>query len=113
MTTRREFMVGVSGLTFSILLEGLCSKPVKHVSAAGHRSPRHRGRARKNCQRLGKASPRRARSGSSNPAVEMARGSQTAIPLIIAEEMDADWSRVVIVPAAPDDKVYGNPASAA
>src|SRR2546423_13066008 len=23
--------------------------------------------------------------------------------------MDADWSRVVIVPAAPDDKIYGNP----
>src|SRR5258705_1018524 len=23
--------------------------------------------------------------------------------------MDADWSRVRIVPAAPDDKVYGNP----
>jgi isoquinoline 1-oxidoreductase beta subunit len=44
-----------------------------------------------------------------NPAVEMGQGSQTAIPLIIADEMDADWSRVVIVPAAPDDKVYGNP----
>src|SRR5256886_2426599 len=44
-----------------------------------------------------------------NPAVEMGQGSQTAIPLIIAEEMDADWSRVVIVPAAPDDKIYGNP----
>src|SRR3954469_18534542 len=39
----------------------------------------------------------------------MGQGSQTAIPLIIADEMDADWSRVVIVPAAPDDKVYGNP----
>src|SRR5439155_23189354 len=44
-----------------------------------------------------------------NPAVEMGQGSQTAIPLIIAEEMDADWSRVRIVPAAPDGKIYGNP----
>src|SRR3989442_4012170 len=27
----------------------------------------------------------------------------------MAEEMDADWPRVRIVPAAPDDKIYGNP----
>ena len=44
-----------------------------------------------------------------NPAVEMGQGSMTAVPRIIAEEMDADWARVVIVPAAPDDKLYGNP----
>src|SRR5712691_4231034 len=64
--TRRQFMVGAAGLTFTVLIDA-------------------------------------------NAAVEMGQGSQTAIPLIIAEEMDADWPRVRIVPAAPDDKVYGNP----
>jgi isoquinoline 1-oxidoreductase beta subunit len=39
----------------------------------------------------------------------MGQGSLTALPLILAEELDADWSKVVIVPAPPIDKIYGNP----
>ena len=42
-------------------------------------------------------------------ATEMGQGSLTSIPVILADEMDADWSRVQIVPAPPDDKIYGNP----
>ena len=42
-------------------------------------------------------------------ATEMGQGSMTALPLIIAEELDADWSRVRIVPAPPLDTIYGNP----
>jgi isoquinoline 1-oxidoreductase beta subunit len=44
-----------------------------------------------------------------SPAVEMGQGSLTSLPLIVAEELDADWSKVRIVPAPPDDKRYGNP----
>ena len=33
----------------------------------------------------------------------------TALPVIIAEELDADWSKVKIVPAPHDAKKYGNP----
>ena len=108
MTTRREFMVGAAGLTFAIALDG-CAGLRGDAKAGGNAA-------------LAEApapSARRVNAWASlspdgtvyivNPAVEMGQGSQTAIPLIIAEEMDADWSRVVIVPAYPDDKVYGNP----
>src|SRR5947199_5894588 len=42
-------------------------------------------------------------------ATEMGQGSMTSLPLIIAEELDADWSRVKIVPAPVNEKIYGNP----
>jgi len=44
-----------------------------------------------------------------SPAAEMGQGSLTSLPLILAEELDADWSKVIIVPAPPIDKIYGNP----
>ncbi|WP_324743209.1 xanthine dehydrogenase family protein molybdopterin-binding subunit [Pseudomonas veronii] len=44
-----------------------------------------------------------------SPVAEMGQGSMTSLPLILAEEMDADWSRVRIVQALADDKIYGNP----
>src|SRR5208282_1940526 len=44
-----------------------------------------------------------------SPAAEMGQGSLTSLPLILAEELDADWARVRIVPAPPNEAVYGNP----
>ena len=45
-----------------------------------------------------------------SPATEMGQGSMTSLPLIIAEELDADWQKVRIVPAPPNAAIYGNPA---
>ncbi len=44
-----------------------------------------------------------------SPAAEMGQGSLTSLPLILADEMDADWAKVKIVPAYPTGKLYGNP----
>jgi len=42
-------------------------------------------------------------------ATEMGQGSMTSLPLVIAEELDADWDKVKIVPAPTLEKIYGNP----
>ena len=39
---------------------------------------------------------------------EMGQGSRTSIPMVIADEMEADWSRVKIVQAEGDEPKYGN-----
>jgi isoquinoline 1-oxidoreductase subunit beta len=44
-----------------------------------------------------------------SPASEMGQGVMTSIPLLIAEEMDADWQKVRIQQAPTDAKAYGNP----
>src|SRR5215213_4013143 len=48
------------------------------------------------------------RSAHGSASAATAR-SPSWLPLIIAEELDADWSRVRIVPAPPLDQIYGNP----
>jgi isoquinoline 1-oxidoreductase subunit beta len=43
------------------------------------------------------------------PAAEMGQGVMTAMPLLIAEEMDLDWNRCRVEQAPYNPKVYGNP----
>jgi len=44
------------------------------------------------------------------PQVEMGQGVYTSIAMILAEELDADFARVTVLHAPPDEKRYANPA---
>src|ERR1700676_4502782 len=43
------------------------------------------------------------------PQVEMGQGVYTAVAMILAEELDADFPQVTLEHAPPNDKLYGNP----
>jgi isoquinoline 1-oxidoreductase subunit beta len=43
------------------------------------------------------------------PQVEMGQGVYTSISMILAEELDADFSKLTLEHAPPSDKLYGNP----
>src|SRR5438128_4063008 len=97
--SRRQVMIGAAGLTFAVAL-GIDRRAAGAVLVA---------------ERSGKTlSPwvSIATDGTitiMSPATEMGQGSMTSLPLIIAEELDADWSKVRVVPAPPIDAIYGNP----
>jgi isoquinoline 1-oxidoreductase beta subunit len=97
--SRRGFMIGIAGLTFAVAagrekfghaateapdIAGTPFNPWVGITPSGEIS-------------------------IMAPATEMGQGSLTSLPLILAEELDADWSKVVVVPAPPIDKIYGNP----
>src|SRR5580700_7988609 len=95
--SRRQIMTGAAGLTFAIAL-GRSEGAFAAMPAA---------------ETQGKAlSPwvSIAPDGTisiMSPATEMGQGSTTSLPLILAEELDADWSKVRVVPAPAIEKIYG------
>ena len=100
--SRRQVMIGVAGLTFAVALARL------EDALAAAPSAEMAGRPLSPWVSI-------ATDGSisiMSPATEMGQGSTTSLPLIIAEELDADWSKVRIVPAPPIEALYGNPGFA-
>lgn len=99
--TRRDFVGGSAGLTFSFAVGGfMTAKPSDVLAAAG-----------KPAQTIG-GWVTIATDGVITikaPAAEMGQGVMTGLPMVIAEELDADWSKVKAEFAPPDAKTFGNP----
>jgi len=94
--SRRHFMVGAAGLTFGFAL-GLPDIAAQAATGTRVMNPWVSIAADGTISIM-------------SPATEMGQGSTTSLPLIVAEELDADWSKVRIVPAPPIEAIYGNPA---
>lgn len=95
--SRRQIMIGAAGLSFAVTL-GCRVDAAEIASESG-------GQALTPWVSI-------APDGTitiMSAATEMGQGSMTSLPLIIAEELDADWRKVKIVPAPVVEKIYGNP----
>jgi isoquinoline 1-oxidoreductase beta subunit len=96
--SRRGFVKGAAGLTFAFTLSGSLVGRMGEALAADA--------AKLNAW---------VTIGADNtitilcPMAEMGQGVLTSLPLILAEELDADWSKVKTDFAPPNPKVYGNP----
>src|SRR5882672_7247065 len=85
---RRDFLKVSGGLVFCLAVDPVFSQDVKTFNAWVRISP----------------------DGTVtiySAGAEMGQGSMTSLPLIVAEEMDADWSKVKIEFAPADASVYG------
>ena len=96
--SRRGFVKGAAGLTFAFTFGGALVAKVSEALAADS--------AKLNAW---------VTIGTDNtitilcPMAEMGQGVLTSLPLILAEELDADWSKVKTDFAPANPKVYGNP----
>jgi isoquinoline 1-oxidoreductase beta subunit len=95
--TRRQIMIGAAGLSFAVALSGRAGAATVGAEKSGTALSPWISIAPDGTLTIMSA------------ATEMGQGSMTSLPLIIAEELDADWDKVRVVPAPPVEAIYGNP----
>jgi isoquinoline 1-oxidoreductase beta subunit len=95
--SRRGVVKGVAGLTFSFALAGaMVGRPFEALAADSARFNAWVTISADNTVTI------------LCPAAEMGQGVLTSLPLVLAEELDADWSKVKCEFAPPNPKLYGN-----
>ena len=103
--TRRRFIVGSAAVAGALVL-GVSLRGLRRGPA---------GAAGASANGVLNAFVRIAPSGQVTlvmPKVEMGQGTYTALPMLIAEELEVDLANVAIEPAPPDPAVYGFPVDA-
>lgn len=95
--SRRGFLAGTAGLTFSFSVPALAGSAV----AATAETPF--------APNFWLTIDRSGTITIMSPAAELGQGSFTSLPVILAEELDADWAHVKIVQSPMDGAKYGNP----
>src|SRR5450631_3821585 len=98
--SRRQFMIGAAGFSFAIALGDMGD------AAAAVLGPDIPGKAMSPWVTISTDDTVAIMS----PAAEMGQGSLTSLPLILAEELNADWSKVRVIVAPPNDELFKNPA---
>src|SRR4051812_33395622 len=97
--TRRGFVASTAGLSFSFAVGGFMTTRTAAAEVAG-------------ASKTISGWVTIATDGTitiAAPAAEMGQGVFTGLPMVIAEELDADWSKVKAVFPPPNAAIYGNP----
>lgn len=95
--TRRGFLRGVGGLTFAVGAGGML-RAAAQTSGNDELAPNI-------WVTIGADDAITIQFGGT----ELGQGTMTALPLVLAEELDADWDRVRVEQVATHDPDYGNP----
>jgi isoquinoline 1-oxidoreductase subunit beta len=97
-TSRRSFLVGAGAFSVSVAFVGCAADNVKPTAPVTSFSPN-----------LWMTIASNGVVTIASPASEMGQGVMTAMPLLIAEEMDLDWAQCTVVQSASVAKTFGNP----
>lgn len=97
--SRREFVAGASGLSFAFTLGGGLSALPRFAAAVPAAQTINGWVTIGTDETVTIAAP----------VAEMGQGVFTSIPMLLAEELDADWSKVRAIFPLPVAEVYGNP----
>ncbi len=106
-TTRREFIQG-AGVTFAVGATGIvgaCTMETGGEATRAASAPTNEAISPNAWVSIGADDAIPIQFGGT----EMGQGTMTSLPLVLAEELDADWENVRVETVATHDPTYGNP----